>query len=149
MLEDIKNRIRNHSYMSQIERDKQRIQAPAEHFTPSELVQNMIDSLPEELFTDPTKTFIDPACGDGQFLGEVLIKKLENGIDLNTALDTLYGVDIMRDNVDLCKKRLGGGNIIMGDTLSPERKLEEQTTKERDLMKKWFGGKSNLKPFLT
>ena len=37
----------------------------------------------------------------------------------------------------------------MGDTLSPERKLEEQTTKERDLMKKWFGGKSNLKPFLT
>ena len=149
MLEDIKNRIRTHSYMSQIERDKQRIQAPAEHFTPSELVQNMIDSLPEELFTDPTKTFIDPACGDGQFLGEVLIKKLENGIDLNTALDTLYGVDIMRDNVDLCKKRLGGGNIIMGDTLSPERKLEEQTTKERDLMKKWFGGKSNLKPFLT
>ena len=74
---------------------------------------------------------------------------MENGIDLNTALDTLYGVDIMRDNVDLCKKRLGGGNIIMGDTLSPERKLEEQTTKERDLMKKWFGGKSNLKPFLT
>ena len=149
MLEDIKNRIRNHSYMSQIERDKQRIQATAEHFTPTELVQNMIDSLPEELFTDPTKTFIDPACGDGQFLGEVLIKKLENGIDLNTALDTLYGVDIMRDNVDLCKKRLGGGNIIMGDTLFPERKLEEQTTKERDLMKKWFGGKSNLKPFLT
>ena len=141
MLEDIKNRIRNHSYMSQIERDIQRIQATAEHFTPTELVQNMIDSLPEELFSDPTKTFIDPACGDGQFLGEVLIKKLENGIDLTTALDTLYGVDIMRDNVDLCKKRLGGGNIIMGDTLSPERKLEEQTTKERDLMKKWFGGK--------
>ena len=149
MLGHIKNRIQNHSYMSQIERDEQRIRATAEHFTPIELVQKMLDSLPKELFIDPTKTFIDPACGDGQFLGEVLIRKLENGIDLNVALDTLYGVDIMRDNVDLCKKRLGGGNIIMGDTLSPERKLEEQTTKERDLMKKWFGGKSNLKPFLT
>ena len=100
MLEEIKNRIRTHSYMSQIERDKQRIQSTAEHFTPTELVRNMIDSLPDELFSDPTKTFIDPACGDGQFLGEVLIKKLEHGIDINTALDTIYGVDIMRDNVD-------------------------------------------------
>ena len=149
MLEDIKNRIRNHSYMSQIERDQQRIQATAEHFTPTELVQNMIDSLPEELFTDPTKTFIDPACGDGQFLGEVLIKKLENGIDITTALNTLYGVDIMRDNVDLCKKRLGGGNIVMGDTLCPEKKLEGQTTEEVNLMKKWFGGKTNLNSFLS
>jgi len=149
MLEDIKNRIRNHSYMSQIERDQQRIQATAEHFTPTELVQNMIDSLPEELFTDPTKTFIDPACGDGQFLGEVLIKKLENGIDITTALNTLYGVDIMRDNVDLCKKRLGGGNIVMGDTLCPEKKLEGQTTEEVNLMKKWFTEKTNLTPFLT
>ena len=79
MLEQIKNRIRNHSYMSQIERDDKRIQATAEHFTPTELVQKMLDSLPKELFIDPTKTFIDPACGDGQFLGEVLIRKLENG----------------------------------------------------------------------
>ena len=138
MLEDIKNRIRTHSYMSQIERDKQRIQSTAEHFTPTELVRDMIDSLPEELFSDPTKTFIDPACGDGQFLGEILIKKLEHGIDLNIALDTIYGVDIMRDNVDLCKRRLGGGNIIMGNTLHPEKKLEGQTNEESNLMKKWF-----------
>ena len=138
MLEQIKNRIRNHSYMSQIERDEQRIQATAEHFTPTELVQKMLNSLPEELFSDSTKTFIDPACGDGQFLGEVLIKKLENGIDLTVALDTLYGVDIMRDNVDLCKRRLGGGNIIMGDTLCPEKELEGQTIEEKKLIKKWF-----------
>ena len=138
MLEDIKNRIRTHSYMSQIERDKQRIQSTAEHFTPTELVRDMIGSLPEELFSDPTKTFIDPACGDGQFLGEILIKKLEHGIDLNIALDTIYGVDIMRDNVDLCKRRLGGGNIIMGNTLHPEKKLEGQTNEESNLMKKWF-----------
>ena len=146
MLEQIKNRIRNHSYMSKIERDEQRIQATAEYFTPTELVQKMLDSLPEELFSDSTKTFIDPACGDGQFLGEVLIKKLENGIDLAVALSTLYGVDIMRDNVDLCKKRLGGGNIIMGNTLCPEEEFEEQTEEENQLMKKWFT--NNLTQFL-
>jgi len=138
MLEQIKNRIRNHSYMSQIERDGQRIQSTAEYFTPTELVQKMLDSLSEELFSDSTKTFIDPACGDGQFLGEVLIKKLENGIALPVALSTLYGVDIMRDNVDLCKNRLGGGNIIMGNTLCPEEEFEEQTKEEKQLMKKWF-----------
>ena len=138
MLEQIKNRIRNHSYMSQIERDGQRIQSTAEYFTPTELVQKMLDSLPEELFTDPTKTFIDPACGDGQFLGEVLIKKLENGIDLYVALSTLYGVDIMRDNIDLCKKRLGGGNIIMGNPLCPKEEFEKQTKEEKELMKEWF-----------
>jgi type I restriction-modification system DNA methylase subunit len=138
MLEQIKNRVRNHSYMSQIERDEQRIQSTAEYFTPTELVQKMLDSLPKELFVDPTKTFIDPACGDGQFLGEVLIKKLENGIDLIVALSTIYGVDIMRDNVDLCKKRLGGGNIIMGDTLNPDQRLDEQTDDEYYLMRLWF-----------
>ena len=146
MLEEIKNRIRTHSYMSQIERDKQRIQSTAEHFTPTELVRNMIDSLPDELFSDPTKTFIDPACGDGQFLGEVLIKKLEHGIDINTALDTIYGVDIMRDNVDLCKRRLGGGNIVMGNALHPDKKLEGQTDEESKLMRKWFC-KENIEDF--
>tara|TARA_B100002019_G_scaffold284993_1_gene293411 strand:- start:522 stop:965 length:444 start_codon:yes stop_codon:yes gene_type:complete len=146
MLEEIKNRIRTHSYMSQIERDKQRIQSTAEHFTPTELVRNMIDSLPDELFSDPTKTFIDPACGDGQFLGEVLIKKLEHGIDINTALDTIYGVDIMRDNVDLCKRRLGGGNIVMGNALHPDKKLEGQTDEELKLMRKWFC-KENIEDF--
>lgn len=149
MLKDIKNRIRSHSYMSQIERDKKRQKMTAEYFTPTELVQEMLETIPKELFTDPTKTFIDPACGDGQFLGEVLIKKIENGIDMDIALSTIYGVDIMRDNVDLCKKRLGGGNIIMGDTLNPKKKLRGQTVKEYNEMQRWFVAKSSdLENFL-
>ena len=57
-------------------------------------------------FQNQTKTFLDPSCGDGQFLGEVLIRKLENGIDFETALSTIYGVDLMQDNVKLCQDRL-------------------------------------------
>ena len=56
------------------------------------------------------------------------------------ALEDIYGVDIMRDNVDLCKKRLEGGNIIMGNTLEPYIRLDEQTDEEYRLMGKWFGG---------
>jgi type I restriction-modification system DNA methylase subunit len=92
--------------MSGVDRDKLRVKATGEVFTPTPLVQEILDQLPKELFTDPSKTFIDPACGDGQFLSEVLIRKLENGIDFKTALSTIYGVDLMQDNVDLCRERL-------------------------------------------
>ena len=54
------------------------------------------------------------------------------------ALKDIYGVDIMRDNVDLCKKRLGGGTIVMGNTLDPAKKLEGQSDSEHEIMKFLF-----------
>jgi hypothetical protein len=104
--------VRNREYMSGVERDKLRIKQTAEIFTPSTLVQEMLDKLEEEnptLFSDPTKTFIDNSCGDGEFLGEVVIRKIErSGCSLEEALSTTYGVDLMEDNIEECKKRLAG-----------------------------------------
>ena len=97
--------------MSGIERDKLRVKETAEVFTPTPLVQEMLDNLPQDLFEDPTKTFLDPSCGDGQFLSEVVIRKMErNGCTLEQALSTTYGVELMEDNVKLCKERLAGPN---------------------------------------
>ena len=45
----------------------------------------------------------------------------------------------MRDNVNLCKDRLGGGNIVLGDSLSPERKLPDQTAEEHRLLQEMLG----------
>ena len=114
--------------MSGIERDKVRVKATGEVFTPTDLVRQVLESLPLEVFTDPTKTFLDNSCGDGQFLSEVLIRKLENGIDFETALSTIYGVDLMPDNVKLCQDRLLCGqehlrhivekNIVCADALT-------------------------------
>ena len=98
--------LRDREYMSGVERDKLRVKATGEVFTPTPLVQEILDELPQAVFNDPTETFIDPSCGDGQFLSEVLIRKLEHGIDFATALSTIYGVDLMQDNVDLCRERL-------------------------------------------
>ena len=100
------NHLRDRDYMSGADRDTARVKATGEVFTPTPLVQEVLDQLPQELFADPAKTFLDPACGDGQFLSEVLIRKLENGIDFATALSTIYGVDLMPDNVKLCQDRL-------------------------------------------
>jgi hypothetical protein len=73
--------IRNREYMSGVERDKHRIKQTAEVFTPTPLVQEMLDKLEEQdptLFTDPNKTFLDNSCGDGQFLSEVKLNKNPN-----------------------------------------------------------------------
>ena len=105
-IDSIKDHIRNRSYMSGVERNRLRVRATGEVFTPTELVQEILNKMPKRLFKDPKKTFIDNFCGDGQFLGEVLIRKVENGIDFEQALSTVYGVDLMQDNVDLCRERL-------------------------------------------
>ena len=98
--------MRDREYMTGVEREKSRVKATGEVFTPTTLVHRVLNDMDQELFRDPNKTFIDPACGDGQFLSEVLIRKLEAGIDFETALSTIYGVDIMPDNVVLCRERL-------------------------------------------
>jgi type I restriction-modification system DNA methylase subunit len=113
--------------MSGVEREQARVKATGEVFTPTSLVSEVLDSLPEEQFTNLTKTFLDPACGDGQFLGEVLIRKMENGSTFEQALSTVYGIDLMQDNVDLCRERLLCGrndlrhiveqNIVCADAL--------------------------------
>jgi hypothetical protein len=105
-LHNVTSHIRNRDYMSGIQRDQLRIKATSEVFTPTRLVQETLDQLPQQLFSDPAKTFLDPSCGDGQFLGEVLIRKMENGATFEQALSTIYGVDLMQDNVNLCRDRL-------------------------------------------
>ena len=105
-LNEVIKHIRLREYMSGVDREKTRVKATGEVFTPTPLVQEILDQLPAEVFTDPSKTFLDPSCGDGQFLGEVLICKMENGSTFEQALSTIYGVDLMQDNVDLCRDRL-------------------------------------------
>ena len=138
MLDRIIDHIRNRDYMSGVDRDRLRIKSTGEVFTPTPLVQELLDQLPPDLFTDPTKTFLDNSCGDGQFLSEVLIRKLENGIDFETALSTIYGVDLMQDNVKLCQDRLLCGqehlrsiverNIVCADALTYDYLFGEPET---------------------
>ena len=114
MIKEYIEHSRNHAYMSGIDRDKLRVKETAEVFTPTKLIMNYIDSIEKErpeLFYDYKKTFLDNSCGDGQFLSEVVIRKIERSeCSLEEALSTTYGVDIMEDNIKLCKERLAGPN---------------------------------------
>ena len=150
MWQEIEKLTNEHGYMSGVDRMTDRVKATGEVFTPTglviEIMQKMLESDPD-VFA-PGKTVLDPACGDGQFLVPVKLFKMMNyGISEEEALNDIYGVDIMRDNVDLCKARLGGGNIIMSNTLEPEVRLEGQTEEEYNLAQKWFGPDSLAKFF--
>ena len=109
---DYINHVRNRDYMSGVERDTHRVKVTAEVFTKTELVIEILDKIElsqPNIFLDPNKTFLDNCCGDGQFLSEVVIRKMErSGCTLEQALSTTYGVELMEDNVNECKTRLAG-----------------------------------------
>jgi len=65
-----------------------------EVFTPPDIVNKMLDMLPQELFTSPNTTFLDPATKSGVFLREIakrLLVGLENTFpDLQERIDHIY-----------------------------------------------------------
>ena len=81
----------------------ERVKELGEVFTPTELVLNMIEQLPDEMFEDG-RTFLDPTCGNGQFLAVLAVIKRELGHA--EVLSVLFGADIMADNVLECRERL-------------------------------------------
>ena len=102
---------RDREYMSGVERDKLRIKFTSEIFTKTKDVIILLYELDDSVWLDLNKKFIDPSCGDGQFLSEVVIRKMErSNCTLEKALSTTYGVELMEDNVQLCKERLAGPN---------------------------------------
>ena len=77
-----------------------------EFFTPYSIVKRMCDKIPDSDWSDPTKTFIEPSFGSGQFVVYIVWNRIQHGIDWQTALKTLYGVELMFDNVQECHDRV-------------------------------------------
>ena len=95
-----------HTLVGQTKVRKAREKITAEVFTPNGLVNEMLGELPIELWQDPSKTFLDDSAGNGQFLIWVLLRKIQDGQDPTEALKTIFGVELMPDNVAECRERL-------------------------------------------
>ena len=112
-----------------IARSQERIKNSGEVFTPEELVSEMLDKLPPEIWSDPTKTFIDPAAGDGNFLVEVKKRLLKFHSEQHILENMIFAVDIMPDNIEVLQHRLG---YLIDDQpnpiLNPFHFLEEELT---------------------
>lgn len=97
-------------------KSKERVKELGEVFTPATLVSEMLDKLPPECWL-PEKTFLEPSCGTGNFLVQILQRKLDAGHPPLVALSTIYGVDIMQDNIDESKKRILELLVSSGEVL--------------------------------
>ena len=98
-------------------KSKDRVVDHGEVFTAEREVKAMCDLVENECLRIDSR-FLEPACGDGNFLAEILSRKLEvvtkrykkspYDYERNSllAVGSLYGVDIMIDNVQDCRERL-------------------------------------------
>ena len=95
--------------MSNQIKSKKRVKEFAEVFTPDFIVKDMCDLIPQEVWENITSTFLEPACGNGNFLVEIYARKLERCKDEKDglkALASIVGIDIQQDNVDESRLRL-------------------------------------------
>lgn len=98
-------------------KSKERVAQRGEVFTAEREVNAMLDLVGNECLR-PDSRFLEPACGDGNFLAAILRRKLaelrrkykKSPRDYEklsiVAIGSLYGVDIMNDNVEACRQRL-------------------------------------------
>jgi len=89
-----------------LKREQQRKHNFGEVFTPTPLVKEMLNNLPKDSFKDSKKTFLDPSCGDGQFLIEILKRKMSKHHNIFQAISSIYGVEIQKQHVITCRERL-------------------------------------------
>lgn len=80
-------------------------------FTPERIVKDMCDMLEHENENafDISSTFLEPTCGDGSFVIEILKRKFEkckSKNDYTQAIKSVYGMEIQADNVNKTIERV-------------------------------------------
>lgn len=98
-------------------KSKQRIKDHGEVFTPDFIVEDMLDLVKQETERIESR-FLEPACGDGNFLIKVIERKMEvvkkrykkSQFDYErmmlAAISSIYGVELLDDNVEIARERL-------------------------------------------
>lgn len=98
-------------------KSKERVRQHGEVFTAEREVKAMCDLVKDETERIDSR-FLEPACGDGNFLAEILTRKLavvkrkygHSYLDYEKnavlAASSIYGVDILLDNVLACRERM-------------------------------------------
>ena len=98
-------------------KSKQRVANHGEVFTSEREVNSMLDLVKQETERIDSR-FLEPACGDGNFLREILNRKLaivksrygksKKECDKYSllAITSIYGIELLNDNAERCRKRL-------------------------------------------
>lgn len=137
--------------MRNLIKSRERVKKYGEVYTPDHIVKKMCDMLPPDAWNRIDRTFLEPSCGNGNFLTEILRRKLtlcvtpEDGL---RALESITAIDILPDNcaesrarlMAMYRDRFAGAsaahlldaarilnkNIICGDSLEIMRRWSEE-----------------------
>lgn len=113
-------------------KSKQRVADHGEVFTPSWMVNDMLDLVKDESERIDARV-LEPACGEGAFLQEVLRRKLttcqarygKNEFERRhyglLGLMCTYGIELLEDNAQICRDNL---HAIFVDFLGPNAESE-------------------------
>ena len=98
-------------------KSKQRVADHGEVFTPAWMVEAMLDLVKDETERIDSR-FLEPACGNGNFLVKILRRKIA-AVELKygksdferrqyalLALMCIYGIELLTDNIDECRTNL-------------------------------------------
>jgi hypothetical protein len=132
--EEIQKKIEEYLTVRSEEKDKN-----GEVFTPSVLIDEMLNTLPSDVWKDPKLKWLDPANGTGNFpmkIYEKLLKELPNksnsystveGKKTHIIENMLYMVELNPRNVKIAKKIFGNNaNICCADFLEEEHKWKKE-----------------------
>lgn len=133
---------------------KERVKKYGEVFTPDWMVRQMCDELEENSpgAFDIQSTFLEPTCGDGVFVEEILRRKFEkctNREQYREALRSVYAMEIQADNVWETIKRINAlcaeyfklsnveleiinNHVIQADSLKIMRMMNEMNEREKE-----------------
>ena len=111
--ESVKKETAKEEPKEQLVKSKQRVKDAGEVFTPRWVVRDMLD-LDEikDMSFELDTTFLEPACGNGNFIIQILVRKLMSvsaeafDIDVARSVASIYGVDIAEDNVKETRARM-------------------------------------------
>lgn len=134
-------------------KSKNRVKAFGEVFTAEREVKAMCDLIPAETWERIDSTFLEPSCGNGNFLVEILSRKLnncQNEREAFKAVASIVGIDIQADNCAESRARMKKvflekfpcangnlldliltNNIICGDSLSVMEKWQRENEAEK------------------
>ena len=110
-------------------KSKRRVSDFGEVYTARKQVTDMVD-LVGGTVSETEATVLEPACGNGNFLAEILARKQNKVVqrpttqhflerDMLKAVASIYGVDIQKDNVLECRERLYNQLVKMNEYWSP------------------------------
>ena len=115
---------------------RKRVTDHGEVFTSEREVNAMLDLVKQETERIDSR-FLEPACGDGNFLSEILNRKLkivegryrksQNELDKYSlvAITSIYGVELLEDNVTRCRERLFDIYLNWYSSIYQERQNEQ------------------------